>query len=69
MVHWLAQRLRFFADRIDPEGAPRATSWHFTFEKYHGVVFNDEGRGCRLWYLGRDSYERAHTEAESNVQA
>jgi len=35
----------------------------FTFEERTGIVVRDDGRGCRLWYLGDDSYERAHAEA------
>jgi hypothetical protein len=27
------------------------------------MMFRDDGRGCRLWYLGDQDYERAHTEA------
>lgn len=62
----LARWLRNFADRIDPGGAPRAlTSSSFTFEHQRGIVFRDDGRGCPLGYLGEDSYERAHTEADT----
>lgn len=61
----LARRLRRIADRIDDDGAPRATSWSFTFENREGIRFREDGRGCRLWYLGRTDYERAHTEADT----
>jgi hypothetical protein len=33
----------------------------FTFEERTGIVFRDDGRGCRLWYYA--DYERAHDEA------
>jgi hypothetical protein len=49
----LAWYLRCLADRIDPDGAHR-----------EGIRFRDDGKGCPLWYLGRDSYERAHAEAD-----
>lgn len=56
--------LRRWADRIDDAGAPRAIGWRFTFERNEGIRFREDGRGCRLWYLGEDDYERAHTEAD-----
>lgn len=60
----LARWLRTFADRIDSDGAPRGMSYSFTFENREGIRFRDDGKGCPLWYLGRDSYERAHAEAD-----
>jgi hypothetical protein len=63
IVRFLARRLRFLADRIDHAGAPKATSLTFTFEERTGLVVRDDGRGCRLWYLGDEDYERAHDEA------
>lgn len=63
MTARFAYWLRCIADRIDHPGAPKATHWHFTFERGRGVVFNEQGRGCRLWYLGDADYERAHAEA------
>jgi len=59
----VARRLRFAADRIDPAGAPRATSMTFTIEERTGIVFRDDGRGCPLWCLGDADYEKAHAEA------
>lgn len=59
----LAAVLRRVADRIDRQGAPKAMSYSFTFERNRGIVFNSEHRGCRLWYLGDADYERAHSEA------
>jgi hypothetical protein len=56
-------RLRCWADRIDHPGAPKAMSVRFTFEEHVGIVFRDDGRGCRLWYYGDEDYERAHDEA------
>lgn len=58
---------RCVADRIDPAGAPRAISWSFTFERGEGVRFRQDQRGCLLWYLGRDAYERAHLDADKPV--
>lgn len=60
---FVADRLRFAADRLDRPGAPKAMHVRFTFEEHAGIVFRDDGRGCRLWYYGDQGYERAHTEA------
>lgn len=62
---WLATRLRYAADRIDHTGAPKAISWSFTFELGRGIVFREDGRGCQLWYLGDEDYDRAHDEADN----
>lgn len=59
--HWM----RKWADRIDHYGAPKLTSYSFTFETGEGIRFRDDGRGCRLAYLGDAEYEKAHTEADS----
>lgn len=59
----LAKLLRRLADRIDYHGAPKATHLSFTFERGQGLVVNEDGRGCRLWYLGDDQYAKAHAEA------
>jgi hypothetical protein len=59
----LARWLRKKADRLDNAGAPKRTSWHFTFEEGWGLVFNDRGRGCPLWYVGDDSFRLAHDHA------
>jgi len=59
----IADVLRKYADRLDHAGAPKAISVRFTFEDHVGIMFRDDGRGCRLWYLGDQDYERAHTEA------
>lgn len=64
MSHWLAHKLRTWADRMDPVGAPKAIGYSFTFERGEGIRFRDDGRGCRLWYLGDSEYNRAHTEAD-----
>lgn len=61
---WIAKRLRRTADRIDYEGAPKCTGWSFTFVEGLGVQFNQDRRGCPLWYFGDRDYERAHDEAE-----
>lgn len=62
----IANRLRRWADRFDYAGAPKAIGWSFTFEAGRGIVFREDGRGCRLWYLGDDSYERAHGETDTD---
>lgn len=62
---WIGERLRFAADRIDPDNAPRRTHWSFTFEDRRGARFRDDGRGCPLWYLGHADYDRAHNEADT----
>jgi hypothetical protein len=59
----LAAWLRRHADRIDPDGAPRRTSWYFTQEDGWGTVFNQDGRGCPLYYYGLADYALAHTGA------
>jgi hypothetical protein len=59
--------MRLWADRVDPDGAPRllTAAAAFTFEAREGVRFRDDGRGCTLWYTRRD-YERAFTEADTS---
>ncbi len=59
----MARWLRNIADRVDRQGAPKAIGMWFTFEDGKGIEFRDDGRGCRLWYIGDDDYERAHTQA------
>lgn len=62
--------LRRIADRLDDDGAPKGMScYSFTFENGEGIRFRDDGRGCPLWHLGKDDYERAHTEADNPVCA
>jgi hypothetical protein len=61
----LAWWLRCLADRIDDAGAPKRTSYSFTFEDREGIRFRDDGRGCPLAFLGSADYERAHDEADS----
>jgi hypothetical protein len=57
--------LRRIADRLDPDNAPRALSGSaFTFETT-GMRLRSDGRGCPLWYIGEDDYQRAHTEADT----
>lgn len=59
--------LRRIADALDPAGAPRSTGMSFTFEPYTGLVIRRDGKGCPLWYLGRDDYERAYAETGQPV--
>lgn len=61
--------MRKWADRIDYRGAPRALGYRFTFEDGEGIRFRHDGKGCRLWYLGMDDYEKAHDEADSAAVA
>ena len=67
MMARLAARLRTFADRIDHAGAPKITHWSFTFERGRGLVFREDGKGCRVAYLGDAEYERAHAEADDEL--
>lgn len=60
----IARYLRTWADRIDRHGAPKLTHWTFTFERGRGIRFREDGRGCRIAFLGDDEYERAHDEAD-----
>lgn len=63
-IGWWLRRL---ADRIDHPHAPKGIGWSFTFEEGRGIVFNDQRRGCPLWYLDDAAYERSHTEAGSST--
>ena len=62
---FIAERLRNLADRVHERSAPRWLGHSFTFEISEGIRFRDDGRGCRLWYLGRDDYDRAFTESDT----
>lgn len=64
----VGRRLRFWADRIDHEGAPRLMGYSFTFEEGEGIRFRDDRRGCRLAYLGMAEYEKAHEESDSEAR-
>lgn len=66
---WLGWTLRKYADRYDPDFAPRGTHWSFTFERGAGMKFRDDGRGCKVWYIGNPNYQRAHDEADNPVCA
>lgn len=57
--------MRKWADRIDDRGAPHALGYSFTFETGEGILFREDGKGCKLWYLGEAEYEKAHTQADS----
>ncbi|WP_068059180.1 hypothetical protein [Nocardia xishanensis] len=63
----LAKRMRFWADRIDPAGAPRYMGYSYTIEPGKGVVFHKNGRGCKLWYLGNVDHERAYSESRAST--
>lgn len=62
---WIGKRLRFLADRIDYKGAPRLMGYTFTIETGEGFRLREDGRGCRLAYLGETEHEKAYTEADS----
>lgn len=64
----VAHRMRIWADRLDVHGAPKRTSWRFTYEDNVGIVFRDDGRGCKLWYYGDDDFDKAHTESDSQTR-
>lgn len=69
--YWLAERLRFLADRIHRPSAFKATSLRFRFEDGVGCVVTDSGNvtstggGCPLWYRGDADYEKAHEVSAS----
>lgn len=63
----LADLMRKYADRLDHAGAPKFTHHSFTFERGHGVVFREDGKGCPVAYCGDEDYERAHTEADNGL--
>lgn len=68
-MSWLSRRtgriLRRVADRIDRPGAPKYLSMSFTFEDGIGTKVREDGKGCPLWALNSEDYERAHTESDS----
>lgn len=61
----LAWWLRCLADGIDHAGAPKLTHWTFTFELHEGARFREDGKGCRLAYLGDEEYDKAHDQADN----
>jgi hypothetical protein len=65
MMATIARKMRHWADRMDPDRAPRAMGYTFTIEPGQGIVFHENGPGCPLWHLGRAEYERAHTESRA----
>lgn len=58
-VQWLAWRILPYEDQ------PKIMGWYFTFETYKGIVFNQDGRGCKLMYIDDREYEKAHSESLS----
>lgn len=64
LFNHLGRWLRNLADDIDPDYAPRMTSWSFTFEPHLGIHMRQDGHGCPLWYIGHKDFDRAHTEAD-----
>lgn len=64
VVRRLGGLLRKWADRVDLAGAPKMTAWSFTIEDSAGVVFNQDRRGCPVWFVGDAAYDRAHAEQQ-----
>ena len=67
----IGRLLRRIADRIDYAGAPKSVGLSFTFESRRGAVLHGEfgvnradSKGCPLYYLGGDDYNRAWTDAD-----
>ena len=66
---WIARRLRYVADRIDPSTGPRAIGAHFNIVEGVGLVItqtfgipvNPRALGCPLWFMQED-YDRAFTD-------
>ena len=65
ILRWFANWLHDLADRICPRDAYRASAWSFTFEPGEGARLRTDARGCRLWYRGMDTYERATAESDT----
>lgn len=55
------KRLRFVADRLDPDHAPRWSGYTFVLDRDSRPIFHqgDRRAGCMLWYLGHDEREKA----------
>ena len=64
----IARWMRRWVDRLDDAGAPKYMGRTFTFETGEGIRFREDGRGCRLFYVGAADYEKAHTEADSAAE-
>lgn len=61
MKSWIAWRLRYLADRIDPSTGPRAFSgyWNHTPDGIQvtvtdGIQVHPKVPGCPLWYMAED---------------
>lgn len=62
-MHWIAERLRRLADRIDYPYAPRATRWSVHFKD--GIYrVRDDGVGRRLYSIGGVRYEEILAEED-----
>lgn len=59
-------KLRFFADRLSPETAWRATHLRMRIVPLLGIGVYDTGEGCPLWYWTPD-YDRAFTETVEDL--
>ncbi|MGW6698840.1 hypothetical protein [Nocardia sp. NPDC055049] len=69
MRNRIGATMRRWADRIDPDGAPRSIGWSFTFETGKGLVWREtRNQGCPVWVLGMRDYDRAHDEADSAAE-
>ena len=56
------KRLRFVADRLDPDHAPRWSGYTFVLDHANRPIFHqgDRRAGCMLWYLGHEEREKAY---------
>lgn len=56
------KRLRFVADRLDPDHAPRWSGYTFVLDRDSRPIFHqgDRRAGCMLWYLGHEEREKAY---------
>lgn len=61
MKKWIARHLHYLADRLDDDGAFRATGYTFTFERNRGFVVHDDEprRGAHIWYRGHAELDKA----------
>lgn len=68
----MGRLLRRWADRIDPQHAPRKSGYSYTVERGtparrnpNGIAVHLDGTGCPFWTMPGDR-ERAYTEAATD---
>lgn len=65
MRRWLAAKLLKLAEHLDPAYGFRWLSGHtWTYEAGQGIVFREDGRGVRLWFVEADK-GRAWADADT----